>query len=96
MIIGKITGTIVSTQKDERLDGFKFYTVEELDRNMNKTGKSIIAVDIVGSGVGEIVMLAQGSSARQSSFTDKKPVDAAVIAIIDTMEIDGELKYQKE
>ena len=96
MIMGIITGTVISTKKDERLEGFKFYIVEELDTDMNKTGKSIIAVDIVGSGSGEVVLLAQGSSARQSDLTDKKPVDASVIAIIDTMEVEGKLKYKKD
>ncbi len=95
MIIGKITGTVVSTIKDEKLEGFKFYVVEELDAAMNLTGKSIIAVDIVGAGIDEIVLIVQGSSARQSSFTEAKPVDAAVIAIIDTIEVKGELIYKK-
>jgi len=95
MIIGKITGTIVSTRKDEKLEGFKFYVVEELDLNMNYTGKNVIAVDIVGAGIHEVVMVAQGSSARQSSFTEGKPVDSAVIAIIDTINVKDEQKYKK-
>ena len=95
MIIGKITGTIVSTRKDEKLEGFKFYVVEELDLNMNYTGKNVIAVDIVGAGINEVVMVAQGSSARQSSFTEGKPVDSAVIAIIDTINVKDEQKYKK-
>ena len=96
MIIGRITGTVVSTRKEERLEGFKFYTIDELDANLNKTGKNLVAVDIVGSGIGEVVLLAQGSSARQSDVTDKKPVDATVIAIIDTIEVEGEIKYKKD
>ena len=95
MIIGKITGTVVATRKDEKLEGFKFFVVEELDTTMNFTGKSIIAVDIVGAGIEEIVLIVQGSSARQSSVTEAKPVDAVVIAIIDTIQVKGELTYKK-
>ena len=96
MIIGKITGTVVSTRKDENLEGFKFYIVEELNPDMNQTGKSVVAVDIVGAGVGEVVMVAQGSSARQSSFTDGKSVDATVIGIIDTIDVEEQTKYKKD
>lgn len=95
MIIGKITGTVVSTRKDEFLEGFKFYVIDEVDLNMNPTGKYIIAVDIVGAGIGEVVLVVQGSSARQSTITENKPVDAVVIAIIDAIEVKGETKYLK-
>ena len=96
MIICKITGTVVSTRKDENLEGFKFYIVEELNPEMNQTGKSVVAVDIVGAGIGEVVMVAQGSSARQSSFTDGRSVDATVIGIIDAIEVEGNTKYKKD
>jgi microcompartment protein CcmK/EutM len=95
MIVGKITGTVVSTKKDELLEGFKFYVVDEVDLNMNPTGKYLIAVDIVGAGIDEIVLVVQGSSARQSTYTESKPVDAVVIAIIDSIEVKGETKYLK-
>ena len=95
MIIGKITGNVVCTRKDEKLEGFRFYIVEELDIAMKFTGKSIIAVDIVGAGIDEIVLIVQGSSARQSPLTEAKPVDAVVIAIIDAIEVKGEQTYKK-
>ena len=96
MIVGKIIGTVVATRKDEKLEGLKFYVVDELDMNMNPVGKNTVAVDIVGAGIEEIVLISQGSAARQSSLTEGKPVDAAVIAIIDTIEVSGEARYIKK
>jgi len=96
MIIAQIVGTVVSTRKDEKLEGLKFYVARELDAQCKPTGKEVIAVDIVGAGINEIVLCAQGSSARQSPQTDGKPVDAAVMAIIDTMNVDGLPTYVKD
>jgi microcompartment protein CcmK/EutM len=96
MIIAQIVGTVVSTRKDEKLEGLKFYVARELNALCEPTGREVIAVDIVGAGLNEIVLCAQGSSARQSPQTDGKPVDAAVMAIIDTMNVDGNPTYVKE
>jgi carbon dioxide concentrating mechanism protein CcmL len=96
MIIAQIVGTVVSTRKDEKLEGLKFYVARELNAQCKPTGREVIAVDIVGAGLNEIVLCAQGSSARQSPQTDGKPVDAAVMAIIDTMNVDGTPTYVKE
>jgi microcompartment protein CcmK/EutM len=96
MIIAQIVGTVVSTRKDEKLEGLKFYVVRELTPALEPTGKEVVAVDIVGAGLDEIVLCAQGSSARQSPQTDGKPVDAAVMAIIDTMNVDGTPTYVKD
>ena len=96
MIIAQIVGTVVSTRKDEKLEGLKFYVARELNAQCKPTGREVIAVDIVGAGLNEIVLCAQGSSARQSPQTDGKPVDAAVMAIIDTMNVDGNPTYVKE
>ena len=96
MIIAQIVGTVVATRKDEKLEGLKFYVARELNAQCKPTGREVIAVDIVGAGLNEIVLCAQGSSARQSPQTDGKPVDAAVMAIIDTMNVDGSPTYEKE
>jgi len=87
MILGKISGTLVATKKDPGLVGFKFLIVEELSIKEAPTGKFHIAVDTVGAGAGETVLLSTGSSARQTSKTMKKPVDSAVIAIVDTISL---------
>jgi microcompartment protein CcmK/EutM len=95
MQLGKIVGTVVSTQKDEKLEGMKFHIVKFVDININPTGGFVIAVDSVGAGVGEVVLTAAGSSARQTSLTKDKPVDAVIMAIVDVLEIDGKKRYVK-
>jgi len=87
MILGKIRGTLVATKKDPGLVGFKFLIVEELSIEKAPTGKFHISVDTVGAGAGETVLLSTGSSARQTVKTNKKPVDSAIIAIVDTISI---------
>ncbi|MBF0105975.1 MAG: EutN/CcmL family microcompartment protein [Deltaproteobacteria bacterium] len=95
MEIGKIVGTVVATRKDEKLEGMRFQLVKYVDTNGKPTGGLVIAVDSVGAGVGEIVLVARGSSARLTKLTDGKPVDAVIMAIVDILEIDGEKKYVK-
>ncbi len=82
MIIGKVVGSVVATRKNENLVGSKFMIVEPLksmDSNLNR----IVAVDNVGAGIGEIVLVAQGSAARIGCGLDSSPVDAAIVGIVD-------------
>jgi microcompartment protein CcmK/EutM len=95
MQLGKIIGTVVSTQKDEKLTGLKFHVVKNVDFDGKTTSGFVVAVDSVGAGVGEVVLTAAGSSARQTDITKDKPVDAVIMAIVDTIEIDGEKRYVK-
>ena len=95
MLIGQIVGTVVSTKKDEKLSGLKLLVVKTLDTEGKATGSYVVAVDSVGAGVGEVVLYATGSSARQTDLTEGKPVDAIIMAIIDTIEVGGKTKYQK-
>jgi len=87
MIIGRIAGTVVCTKKVEKLQGFKLLLVRQLDLDDNPTNDVVVAVDCVGAGDGEKVLLVSGSSSRPTSVTDGKPVDAAVIGIIDAVTI---------
>jgi microcompartment protein CcmK/EutM len=96
MLLGKVVGTLVATRKDEKLEGFRFLVVKRLDVENRETGDYVIAADAVQAGVGDVVMYATGSSARQTVLTDKKPCDAVLMAIVDTWEVSGEVKYQKE
>ena len=96
MQLGKVIGTVVATRKDEKLEGLKFYLVEFVDLEGIPTGNFVVAVDSVGAGAGEIVLTAAGSSARQTSTTKDKPVDAVIMAIVDTLEIGGVHKYMKK
>lgn len=96
MFLGKVVGTLVSTQKDEKLQGFKLLVVKRLNIEGEETGDYIIAADAVQAGVGDVVLYATGSSARQTVLTDKKPCDAVLMAVVDTWEVGGQVKYQKE
>ncbi len=82
MIIGKVTGSIVSTRKNEKLVGCKLMVVEIFE-SMNNGNSKIIAIDDVGAGIGEVVMVAQGSAARIGCNLDNSPVDAAIVGIVD-------------
>lgn len=82
MIIGKVTGSIVATRKNEKLVGQKLMIVEVL-KSMAGGKTNIIAVDNVGAGIGEVVMVAQGSAARIGCNLDNSPVDAAIVGIVD-------------
>ena len=81
MIVGKVVGSVVATRKNERLLGSKFMIVEPIE-NMNDTGR-IVAVDNVGAGIGEMVLVATGSAARIGCDMDNAPVDAAIVGIVD-------------
>ena len=87
MILGRVIGTVWSTRKDENLIGAKFLIVRQLDLEYNPQKNFIVAVDSVGAGVGEIVLCAQGSSARQTYLTKNKPVDAVIMAIVDKLDV---------
>lgn len=94
MLLGKVIGTVWSTKKDENLVGSKFLIVKELELNYDDKDNYVIAVDSVGAGVGEIVLVAQGSSARQTNFTNKKPIDAVIMAIVDKLDISKKEKSE--
>ncbi len=81
MIVGKVVGSVVATRKNERLLGNKFMIVEPIE-NMSAKGR-IVAVDNVGAGIGEIVLVAKGSAARIGCDLENAPVDAAIVGIVD-------------
>jgi len=96
MFIGKVVGTVVSTQKDEGLSGFKLLVLRNLDPGTGKLGSSYqIACDSVGSGEDDVVISVAGSSARMTERTKDKPVDATIVAIVDHIDMGGKLTYQK-
>ena len=86
MILGRIIGTVWATRKDERLSGMKLQIVRPVDLELQDREGFLVAVDSVGAGVGEIVLVVQGSSARQTDLTENKPVDATIMAIIDKLD----------
>lgn len=96
MIMGKVVGTVVATQKDRGLDGFKLQIVQSVDIPTLKAGAdALVAVDAVGAGIGEVVLCTSGSSARMTRATEDRPVDAVIVAIVDSCEIEGREIYRK-
>lgn len=87
MLLGRVIGTVWSTRKDEKLVGAKFLIVKQLDLENKQKDNFVVAVDSVGAGVGEVVLYASGSSARQTDFTKDKPVDAVIMAIVDKLDV---------
>jgi microcompartment protein CcmK/EutM len=97
MQLARVTGTVVSTQKEPRIEGIKFLLLEKIDAATMEGKKDyVVAMDTVGAGVGEVVFYASGSSSRMTAVTDGKPSDAAIIAIVDSVDLMGELVYQKD
>ncbi len=96
MVLAKVVGTVVATRKEEELSGCKLLVVKACDVDGKPNGAAIVAVDAVGAGVGEIVLYASGSSARQTKVTKDRPVDATIMAIVDAVDADGARRYTKE
>ncbi|HZL88249.1 MAG TPA: EutN/CcmL family microcompartment protein [Pirellulaceae bacterium] len=102
MFVAKVTGSLVSTQKVSSMKGFKLLVVEPFRVEPNKrdslvtTGRTFVAVDTLGAGVGDFVLLTQGSSARMTPETKNMPVDAVVIGIVDTVHVDQGCVYSRE
>ena len=87
MLLARITGTVVATRKDERLVSNKLLVVRPVDPAGKAEGSSLVAVDTVDAGVGETVLIVSGSSARLAAGMKDCPVDAAIVGIIDTIEV---------
>jgi microcompartment protein CcmK/EutM len=95
MNLGIVVGSVVSTRKEEELVGLKFLVVRGLDLDGKQTSSSVVAADAVGAGVGEVVLYASGSSARQTKATKDRPVDATIMAIVDQVEVQGRTVFVK-
>jgi len=95
MNLAQVLGRVVSTQKEPSLEGLKLLMLGAAGPDGKLTGGVVVAVDAVGAGEGEYVLYASGSSARQTIVTDGKPVDAVIMAIVDSWDIDGEERYRK-
>jgi len=96
MLIGQVVGTVVSTRKEPEIEGLKLLLVKGIDLEGNLTGALVVAADAVGAGVGEVVLYASGSSARQTVQTQDRPVDATIMAIVDQVVVGGHQLYVKE
>ncbi len=95
MQLAKVVGTVVSTRKEASLEGLRLMMVRPVDEEGKATGQNLVAADAVGAGPEEMVLIAAGSSARQTRVTDKRPVDAVIMAIVDSWTVDEVVKYKK-
>ena len=87
MILARVIGTVWATRKDERMTGLKMQIVRPVGLDLKDKDGHLVAIDAVGAGVGEVVLVVQGSSARQTATTESKPVDATIMAIVDKLDV---------
>ncbi|GMW03710.1 MAG: hypothetical protein AMXMBFR84_48440 [Candidatus Hydrogenedentota bacterium] len=95
MQLGRVVGSVVATAKERTLEGGKFLVVKTLDTDAKETGGYVVATDAVGAGVGDVVLVATGSSARLTEATRDRPADAVIMAIVDSWDIEGTVKWRK-
>jgi ethanolamine utilization protein EutN len=95
MRIAKVVGVAVATEKDRRLEGGKLLVVAEADPTGATSGRPFVALDVVGAGDGELVLVVDGSSARIAAGDANRPVDAVIVGILDSLRYDGQMTYKK-
>ncbi len=102
MFVAKVTGSVVSTQKASAMVGYRLLVVEpyrlepKKRNNLETTGRTFVAIDTVGAGVGDYVLITQGSSARLTPETKNMPIDTVVVGLVDTVHVDHECVYSRE
>ena len=106
MFLARVTGHVVATQKDKTLSGQKLFVVEPLNvkyddatqapASLGNTGRAIVAIDVVGCGEGQLVLVVQGSSARMTDVTKNLPADAVIVGIVDSAEYGGKTFFKAE
>jgi microcompartment protein CcmK/EutM len=95
MQLARVVGTVVATRKEESIQGLKLLVVRPLDEEGRESGNALVSADAVGAGPDEVVLIAAGSSARQTLVTDKRPIDSVVMAIVDSWSVGDAVKYKK-
>jgi len=97
MILGRVVGTVVATRKEPTVEGLKLLLVRPCDADGNPTSAApVVCADAVDAGVGEVVLYAAGSSARQTTVTNNRPIDHTIMAVVDLVEMNGEQRYVKD
>jgi ethanolamine utilization protein EutN len=96
MVIAKVVGSAVATLKHELLKTNKLLLVRPADPEGNATGETFLALDLVGAGEGELVIVSQGSSARMATGHNASPADAAIVGILDSLRVEGTTVFRKE
>lgn len=95
MILGMVQGTVVASAKADKIDGAKYLLVNKCDQHGNVKGDYHVALDQVGAGIGEMVIMSQGSPNRQTERTFDRPIDASIIGIVDVIDQFEEVTYKK-
>ena len=96
MEIARVKGTVVATRKDNLIEGYKLLLIEALNpEDLSPKGLELIAVDIVDAGIGDIVLVVRGSSARTASGLSGKPVDATIVGVVDQIIVRDEVVFKK-
>lgn len=95
MIFAKVAGTVISTRKSDTTEGTKYLLVQLCTHIEKLESGYIVALDLVGAGPGELVIISQGSSSRQTDRTFEKPIDAVIVGIVDLVEEQGRVVYRK-
>ena len=95
MLFARVVGNVVCTHKDDKLVGSKLLLVQPVGLDDKPRGNVLVGIDSIGSGEGELVLLVQGSSARQTQRTENNPVDCTIFAIVDTIEKQGKIVFTK-
>ena len=96
MILARVVGNVVSTHKDPLVADVKLLLVDRFDpQKAKETGETLVAMDSVGAGPGDVVLIVAGSSARMTQITTGRPCDAAIMAIVETVAMDGDVTYSK-
>lgn len=95
MILGKVVGTVVSSTKNDGLSGARYLLVDKCSQQGSKKGDYLVAFDLVGAGNDELVMVSEGSSARETETTINKPLDAVIVGIVDSIEENETVVYKR-
>jgi microcompartment protein CcmK/EutM len=95
MILGKVVGTIVSSIKNDGIEGTRYLLIDKTNQHGEKKGDYIVALDLIGAGNDELVMISESTSARETQTTLNKPIDAIIVGIIDMIDENEKVIYQK-
>ena len=95
MILGKVVGTVVSNKRADQIEAARYLLIDQCDQQGRGKNDFLVALDLIGAGYEEIVLLSQGSAARQTTITDNRPMDAIIIGIVDLIDEQGNIVYKK-
>ena len=95
MILGTVVGTVVSNRRADQIDAARYLLIEQCNQQAIGKNDFLVALDLIGAGYGEVVLICQGSAARQTTITDDRPMDAVIVAIVDMIDEHGDIVYKK-